>query len=79
MSEIIGCYSRGIARASFMRFEVDSGVQTLSFFLSLPLSLPFSLWKKGRGGGRALYRVDFNRGLVTIMRPGNGGRRSLPR
>lgn len=70
MSEIIGCYSRGIARASLMRFEVDSGVQTLS--------LSLSAGKKGEGE-RALYRVDFNRGLVTIMRPGNGGRRSLPR
>ena len=48
MSEIIGCYSRGIARASLMRFEVDSGVQTLS--LSLPLSLFLSAGKKGEGG-----------------------------
>lgn len=53
-----------------MRFEVDSGAQTLS--------LSLSAGKKGEGE-RALYRVDFNRGLVTIMRPGNGGRRSLPR
>lgn len=41
MSEIIGCYSRGIARASLMRFEVDSGVQTLS--------LSLSAGKKGEG------------------------------
>lgn len=44
MSEIIGCYSRGIARASLMRFEVDSGVQTLSLSLS-------RLEKRERGRG----------------------------
>lgn len=45
MSEIIGCYSRGIPR-----FEEDS------------------TQGPGHEGEARVYKVDFNRGLVTIMR-----------
>lgn len=74
MSEIIGCYPRCTARArEDMRFNEDSVARPAQFRASL------------RGGRRSrvrsthVYKVDFNRGLVTIMRHRNGARHSLPR
>jgi len=73
MSEIIGCYPRCTARArEDMRFNEDSAVR--------PAQLVQGIAARETGqGGEHVYKVDFNRGLVTIMRHCNGARRSLPR
>lgn len=73
MSEIIGCYPRCTARArEDMRFNEDSAVR--------PAVGPGHR-SEGDGArcGAHVYKVDFNRGLVTIMRHCNGARHSLPR
>ena len=74
MSEIIGCYSRGIARAR----PRDSTMIALARAARCELSARQELTRRGGGGrGRGgeetrVYKIDFNRGLVTIMRPANG-------
>ena len=74
MSEIIGCYSREIARAS----PRDSTMIALARAARCEFSARQELTKGGGGETRAC-KIDFNRSLVTIMRPGNGDWRSLPR
>jgi hypothetical protein len=79
MSEIIGCYARcarGRPRAR-ARCSGDSAARPARRFIASKRG------KVRRGEGSAhgahVYKVDFNGGLVTIMRQRNGGRRSLPR
>lgn len=62
MSEIIGCYSRSIARARLR----DSRKIALAGAVR---GAPACRAPPERGPEARVYKVDFNRGLVTIMRP----------